>query len=483
MVFSESGISGNKTASHKGGRDYWAIKIDQQGNQIWDKAYGGSLNDSPETTLALPDGGFLMGGNSSSQTSGDKSEDRWGSQKFFDYWVIKLDSEGNKIWDNTVGDHHFEDFGGMILTSDGGLLMGGHSNSLSVYEKGENSKGESNDFWVVKLSDKDDDLGIDIFLKNAGTEETIQQINDGETIAIDEIGLNFFNITAESRPLDFGSVHFELQGPLTLEKTENLPPYALFGKNSPDDLRGKSLPPGDYTLKITPYAENKLQGIKGTTREFSFSITGNAPAPINRFVLVDADTEEDVQVLEEGDIINLDILNSRRLSIRAETSTSRVGSVLMELESDQLNQTRTENQVPFALFGGEPKTNYYGKTFAAGDYTIHATPYSESNLGGTAGQTVSLNFTLLESLVKNIILVDPLTGEDIGVLKGGMSLPCGQDFSMRAEVMSGVESVRFELTELKGGETIINQVENLPPYSLLGESLEGDFKTLESPHK
>jgi hypothetical protein len=94
--------SGDRTENGKGGYDYWIVKVDAQGNKQWDKMYGGPSDD---LTYIYPiqtrDGGYLIGGRSESGMGGDKTEPNRGI--FDDYWVIKIDSSGNKQWDKTLG--------------------------------------------------------------------------------------------------------------------------------------------------------------------------------------------------------------------------------------------------------------------------------------------------------------------------------------------------------------------------------------------
>lgn len=50
------------------------------------------------------DGGYILGGFSYSGISGNKSETVWGGvDNYADYWVIKIDSLGNIIWQNDIG--------------------------------------------------------------------------------------------------------------------------------------------------------------------------------------------------------------------------------------------------------------------------------------------------------------------------------------------------------------------------------------------
>jgi hypothetical protein len=148
--YSNSGISGDKTDANKGLGDYWVVKIDNQGNKVWDNSFGGDAEDQLFTMVSTPDGGYLLGGFSESGASGDKSENSKGSR---DYWIVRIDNQGNKVWDKTIGGSGYDWLKHIIATTDGGWLLFGDSNSDASGDKSEDSKG-NNDYWVVKIDNQ-----------------------------------------------------------------------------------------------------------------------------------------------------------------------------------------------------------------------------------------------------------------------------------------------------------------------------------------
>src|SRR6188508_925539 len=66
----------------------------------WDYRFGGIDYDYITSFMATSDGGFILGGYSSSNISGDKSEPSRGQM---DYWIVKLDALGVKQWDKRFG--------------------------------------------------------------------------------------------------------------------------------------------------------------------------------------------------------------------------------------------------------------------------------------------------------------------------------------------------------------------------------------------
>ncbi len=67
--------------------DYWLIQLNELGNILWNKTYGGNTIDDLIALQQTSDNGFILGGNSASDLSGTKTEI---SEGFTDYWIIKL---------------------------------------------------------------------------------------------------------------------------------------------------------------------------------------------------------------------------------------------------------------------------------------------------------------------------------------------------------------------------------------------------------
>lgn len=123
---SSSNISGDKTQNSNGVSDYWVIKLNAAGDIQWQNTIGGSGVDKLYSILKTPDGGYILGGSSNSNISGDKTEDSDGD---YDYWIIKLDTSGNIQWQNTIGGSGEDQVTSIIYSSFGGYLVGGYSNS------------------------------------------------------------------------------------------------------------------------------------------------------------------------------------------------------------------------------------------------------------------------------------------------------------------------------------------------------------------
>ncbi len=143
---SVSGISFDKTGASRGGIDYWVVKLDSNGNKLWDKTLGGSGDDYPHSIDTTSDGGFIIGGASNSPISGEKTSGVFGTS---DFWIVKLDSSGNIQWDKTIGGNGDDQLYSLKQTRDGGYILGGNSTSGISGNKTEKVRGPI-DFWIVK---------------------------------------------------------------------------------------------------------------------------------------------------------------------------------------------------------------------------------------------------------------------------------------------------------------------------------------------
>ena len=143
-----SNISGDKSENCQGKNDYWIVKLNVAGDIVWQSTIGGSDEDYLRSIQQTSDGGYILGGNSTSNIGGNKSENSQGKD---DYWIVKLDATGDIRWQKTIGGSEIELFGSVQQSIDNRYIMSGASLSGISGSKAENSKGLW-DYWVVMLS-------------------------------------------------------------------------------------------------------------------------------------------------------------------------------------------------------------------------------------------------------------------------------------------------------------------------------------------
>ncbi len=139
--------------------DYYVTKLDHNGNVLWDKRYGGSHNDILTDLILTTDENIILGGHSSSESSFDKSEDTWDFGGGSDFWIVKTGIEGDIIWEKDLGGNDEEYLSKIIELPDNSLLLSGTSGTS--YPSG--NKTDSNfdawpDMWVLKIDENGNPL-------------------------------------------------------------------------------------------------------------------------------------------------------------------------------------------------------------------------------------------------------------------------------------------------------------------------------------
>ena len=112
------------TAGHfinsSGNQDIQVIKLFTDGSVDWRKTYGGTSRDQAKSIIPTTDGGFLVTGHTESKGAGG-----------MDLWLLKLNNTGDLEWDKTYGGtENEESYNTAVQTPDGGFLIGFRSYSL-----------------------------------------------------------------------------------------------------------------------------------------------------------------------------------------------------------------------------------------------------------------------------------------------------------------------------------------------------------------
>lgn len=139
-----------KMGDHYGDLDYWVVKLKSTGEVAWQKTYGGTYIDELRSVVIAPDGGLLLGGYSNSPESGTKTQENRG---IGDFWVVRTDANGEALWQRTLGGDRDDQLQAMVATADQGYLLGGNSNSSSSAEKTASNQSGT-DLWLVKMDDQ-----------------------------------------------------------------------------------------------------------------------------------------------------------------------------------------------------------------------------------------------------------------------------------------------------------------------------------------
>ena len=136
-------VTAGSLKTQEEGYNFWIIKTDSYGNRIWDKSYGGSEDEWCYSVQQTNDGGYILVG--STLSYGEEG----------DVWIIKTDNNGNVLWDKTFGGSKADGGGSIKQTSDGGYIVLG-----ATYSYGAGNR----DIWLIKI----DELGNKHWAKTIG---------------------------------------------------------------------------------------------------------------------------------------------------------------------------------------------------------------------------------------------------------------------------------------------------------------------------
>jgi len=100
--------------------DIFMVKTNAQGEKIWEKRFGGTAHDWAKDIVASPDGGYLICGSTQSQGAGS-----------FDVFLMKIDEDGEELWFKTYGGIDFEYGESMGISEDQNIYLLGSSASFS----------------------------------------------------------------------------------------------------------------------------------------------------------------------------------------------------------------------------------------------------------------------------------------------------------------------------------------------------------------
>ena len=189
-------IVGSTESYGAGGADVYLIKIDSNGNKLWERTFGGSRDDRGYSVKQTSDGGYIIVGNSESYKPGD-------GYVYPDIYLIKTDSNGIMSWYKTfVGGNYFDYGYSVQQTSDGGYIIAGEFGNVPCLFCEPESDG-----CIIKT----DSLGNEVWNKTFGRKESrmydsahsIQQTNDsgymiGGTIRLSETNSDMYLLKLDS---------------------------------------------------------------------------------------------------------------------------------------------------------------------------------------------------------------------------------------------------------------------------------------------
>lgn len=144
IVAGTTSSNNGDTIGNHGGNDFWVIKLTSLGNILWQKVLGGTNEDGAYSIQPTLDGGYILAGSTLS-TNGDITGNHGG----MDAWIVKLDALGALVWQKALGGTGNEQAVSILTTPDGGYIVAGSATSTQGDVSGNHG---GTDAWVLKLS-------------------------------------------------------------------------------------------------------------------------------------------------------------------------------------------------------------------------------------------------------------------------------------------------------------------------------------------
>jgi len=153
-------IAGHTCSFGSGLCDVWLLKLNANGDTTWTKTYGGSDYDFSKSVMQLSDGGYIIAGHTGSSGAGS-----------YDFYLIRTDSLGEVLWENTCGGNQWDMAWSVDTTADGGFITTGWTESFGaggedIYIIKTDADGDT--LWTKTIGGTNDDDGREIQLTSDG---------------------------------------------------------------------------------------------------------------------------------------------------------------------------------------------------------------------------------------------------------------------------------------------------------------------------
>ncbi|MGC5742985.1 T9SS type A sorting domain-containing protein [Chryseobacterium sp. NFX27] len=239
------------------GYDFHLVKLNQQGEEVWEKYFSGNNHDYLSASIATQEGGFLLAGTSYSGKGLDKKDDSKGGS---DIWLIRLNEFGDELWQKTLGSASDEEARSVIQTTDLGFFVAGN---VTLQAQGPTKGYGSKDVLVVKLDKNGKELS-QFILGGKGLDEVEKIIPTKDGGAL--LGIYSRSTTGGSKKTEnFGEGDFWV---IKLDQTGKTEWEKNFGGKGDDHLRTLALTSNGYIIGGESRSErsgNKTAGIEEGT--------------------------------------------------------------------------------------------------------------------------------------------------------------------------------------------------------------------------
>ncbi len=273
---SRSNTNSGNLLVEKYGLEHFVLNIsDKNLNTVKQKSYGGNLQDYASDIIEINNNQFWICGLSNSPQSGNKESHNIGDR---DFWIVSVDSTGNKNWDKTIGTSAIESLSSIIKINEDEYLIIGSSDGGIDQNKTQSSFGNM-DGWIVFV-DSDANVLKDLSFGGIGTDVLLGGIRKDNFIYLFGSSSSPIsgNKTSSLKGISDGWIlKLTLDGEIITEKTFSLGDNSFTQINSIDISEN-----GRILITLSGYAIGSINFISGDFSNDKFK--GN-----NSFVTVELD--------------------------------------------------------------------------------------------------------------------------------------------------------------------------------------------------
>lgn len=207
-----AGFSLSTHFGNHGAADYYVVKLNDTGSVQWQKCFGGTTADVASDVQLTTDGGYILSGYSNSN-DGDVS----GNHGSNDFWILKINSSGNILWQKSLGGSNDDEANSIKQTIDGGYIVTGLTSSIDGDISGRTSF--DTDFWTVKL-DASGNIQWEKHLGGTQVDKanSIIQDSDGGYVVAGYVSSNDGNVIGMHGYVDFWILKYDSNGNLQWQK-------------------------------------------------------------------------------------------------------------------------------------------------------------------------------------------------------------------------------------------------------------------------
>ncbi|MBL7735439.1 MAG: hypothetical protein JNL51_08270, partial [Chitinophagaceae bacterium] len=198
-------------------RDYWDLwlaKLDACGNLQWERSYGGSEYETARDMVQTPDGGYLVLGETNSSDGGVIQ----GYANTRDIWLLKLDAQGNLVWQKRYGGAGLDIGNRIIALDDGNYLIAGSTSSQDGDIQNNHGSGGYTDGLLLRINPQGNVLWSRCYGGSKNEELFDLQVINNRIYAAGYANSTDGDIPANQRNYDVWLLCIELNGNIAFSK-------------------------------------------------------------------------------------------------------------------------------------------------------------------------------------------------------------------------------------------------------------------------